>query len=169
MNFRQLRQTEYERNVDFYILCTPSVNPPKHRKSLLTFTEKRTRQKKGSQIEKERRIQLECWKKRVSFAVTTGIKDNMQYQQCIELPRAIATMDGNLVKGTKSSVTECYEQQYQTDSPPIVTASMPDGWMPDSVIMEDMFLISITPWRSHKTIGDYANFSLKQHVIPHYV
>ena len=31
MNFRQLGQTEYERNVDFYILRTPSVNPPKHR------------------------------------------------------------------------------------------------------------------------------------------
>ena len=131
MNFRQLGQTEYERNVDFYILRTPSVNPPKHCKSLFTFTEKCTRQKKGSQIEKERRIQLECWKKRVPFAVTTGIKDSMQYQQCIELPRAIATIDGNQVKSTKSSVTKCYERRYQTVSPPIVSPSMPDGWMPD--------------------------------------
>ena len=89
MNFREIGQIEYQRNVDYHILRTPSVKPPKHRKSLLTFTERRVRQKKGSQIEKERKLQLECWKKRVSFAVTTGVQDSMLYQQCLELPRAM--------------------------------------------------------------------------------
>ena len=31
-----------------------------------------------------------------------------------------------------------------------------------------MFLINITPWSSHKTMGDYANFLLKQPILPHF-
>ena len=37
--FREIGQTEYERYIEYYIVRTPSVLPPKHRKSLLTFTE----------------------------------------------------------------------------------------------------------------------------------
>ena len=133
--------------------------------SLLTFTERRARQKKGSQIEK---LQLECWKKRVSFAVSTGIQDSMLYQQCLELPRAIATIDGKPVKGAKANITKCYERRYDKVTPQIVTTSFQDGWIPHSVIMEGMFLINISPWSSHKTIGDYAAFLPKQHILPHY-
>ena len=168
LNFREIGQIEYQRNVDYYILRTPSVKPPKHRKSLLTFTERRVRQKKGSQIEKERKLQLECWKKRVSYAVTTGVQDSMLYQQCLELPRAIATIDGKPVKGAKANITKCYERRYDKVTPQIVTTSLQNGWIPHSVIMEGMFLINISPWSSHKTIGDYADFLLKQHILPHY-
>ena len=52
--FRDVGQKEYDLRVESYILCNPSVKPPKHRKSLLTFTERRSRKKKGSDIEKER-------------------------------------------------------------------------------------------------------------------
>ena len=31
-----------------------------------------------------------------------------------------------------------------------------------------MFLINITPWSAHKSIGDYADFLLKQHILPHF-
>ena len=31
-----------------------------------------------------------------------------------------------------------------------------------------MFLINITPWSSHKTMGDYANFLLKHPILPHF-
>ena len=34
--------------------------------------------------------------------------------------------------------------------------------------MEGMFLINVTPWSAHKTIGDYADFLLKQHIYPHF-
>ena len=63
MNFRQIGQAEYVSIANYYILRTPSVQPPKHRKSLLTFTERHARQKKESQIEKVRKLQLEYWKK----------------------------------------------------------------------------------------------------------
>ena len=42
-------------------------------------------------------------------------------------------------------------------------------WLaPLVVIMEGMFLINIAPWDAHKTIGSYADFLLKQHVMPNY-
>ena len=34
--------------------------------------------------------------------------------------------------------------------------------------MEGMFLINITPWSAHKSVGDYADFLLKQHILPHF-
>ena len=166
MNFRQIGQSEYVSIVNYYILRTPSVQPPKHRKSLLTFSERHARQKKGSQIEKERKLQLEYWKKRVSFSVTTGIQDNMSYRQCIELPRAIATVEGKPVKGAKSNTTKWYEKRYHNVTPSVMTTTLP--WNPDSVIMEGMFLINITPWSAHKTMGDYAQFLMKQHILLQY-
>ena len=51
-----------------------SVKPPKHRKRLLTFTEKLSRRKKVSAIEKERKLQIECWKKRVAFSTAIGVQ-----------------------------------------------------------------------------------------------
>ena len=168
LNFREIGLDTLKQYINCFILRTPSVKPPKRRKSLLTFTERRTRQKKGSQLERERNLQLEVWKKRVSFAVTTGFKDNMSYQQCIELPRAIATVDGKPIKGAKANTTKVYEKRYAHATPPIITTSLTAGWSPDSVITEGMFLINITPWSSHTTMGDYAAFLLRQHILPHF-
>ena len=53
MNFRQIGQTEFERRVEYYTLRNPSVRPPKRQKRLLTFTEKKSRPKRVSLIEKE--------------------------------------------------------------------------------------------------------------------
>ena len=53
MNFRQIGQAEFERRVEYFILHTPSVKSPKRQKRLLTFTERRSRRKKVSDIERE--------------------------------------------------------------------------------------------------------------------
>ena len=71
MNFRSIGQAEFEHTIQYYVLRTPSTKPPKHRKSLLTFTERKSRGKKVSAIEKERTLQLDCWKKRLLFASMT--------------------------------------------------------------------------------------------------
>ena len=65
------------------------------------------------------------------------------HQQCIELPRAIATSDGHQVKGTKANSTKVHEKRYEHASPPIIKTSIPPGWIPST---EGMFLINITPW-----------------------
>ena len=168
INFREIGQTEFESRVEYYTLCNPSVKPPKRRKRLLTFTERRSRRKKVSEIERERKLQIECWKKRVTFASSTGTHIPHAYQQCIELPRAIATSDGHPVKGTKANSTKVFEKRYKNASPPIIRTTIPPGWIPAAVIMEGMFLINTTPWSAHNSMGDYADFLLRQHILPHY-
>jgi len=92
----------------------------------------------------------------------------MSYQQCIELPRAIATPDGKPIKGAKANITKVYEKRYENATPLIITATLPDGWSPDAVFEEGMFLINIIPWSFHKTMGDYGNFLMKQHILPYF-
>ena len=168
MNFRQIGQTEFERRVQYFILRTPSVKTPKRLKRLLTFTERRSRRKKVSDIEKERKLQIECWKKRVAYATSTGVHMDSAYEQCIELPRAIATPDGHPIKGTKSNTTKVLEKRYENTTPQIILTALPAGWVPDATIIEGMFLINITPWSAHRNIGEYAEFLLRQHILPHF-
>ena len=80
----------------------------------------------------------------------------------------IATSEGHPVKGIKSTTTNVYEKCYEHASPAIITTALPQGWVPDTVVMEGMFLINITPWSAHKNIGEYATFLLKQHILPHF-
>ena len=168
MNFRTIGQAEFENAIDFYTLRIPSVKPPKHRKNLATFSERRSQRKKVSDIERERKLQIECWKKRVAFASSTGQQMQNTYQQCIELPRAIATCDGNPTKGTKANTTKVYEKRYELVIPPIIRTSLPPAWIPTTVIMEGMFLINIIPWTAHKNMGEYGDFLIRQHIFPHF-
>ena len=90
------------------------------------------------------------------------------YQQCLELPRAIATSAGNPVKGAKANTTKVYEKRYEQASPPVFRTSVPPGWIPATVVMEGMFLINITPWSAHKCMREYTNFLLRQRIFPHF-
>ena len=49
------------------------------------------------------------------------------YEQCIELPRAIATPDGHPIKGTKSNTTKVLEKGYENASPQIILTALPAG------------------------------------------
>ena len=71
------------------------------------------------------------------------------------------------MKGTKANTTHVYNKRYEC-TPPIITTSFPQGWVPSTVVMEGMFLINISPWSAHTNFGDYADFLLKQHILPHY-
>lgn len=167
MTFRDIGKKAFETRIEYDILRNPSVKAPKRQKRLLTFTERKSRRKKVSDIEKERKLQVECWKKRLEFISKTGTQ-LPAFRQCIELPRAIATSDGKPVHGTKSNATKVYEKRYEEAHPPIITTSLPPDWNPDTIIMEGMFLINITPWSGHQNIGEYADFLLRQHVLMHY-
>lgn len=61
--FRAIGQQDFETTVEYNILRISSTKPPKLQKKLLTFTKRKSRSKKVSDIEKERKLQVECWKK----------------------------------------------------------------------------------------------------------
>ena len=152
-------------DLNYFSLRTPSVKLPKRLKRLLTFTERKSRRRKVSDIEKERKLQIECWKKRVLYATSTGTN---AYEQCIELPRAIATSDGQPMKGNKSNTTKVLEKRYENASPQIISTTLPTGWIPDTTVIGGMFLINIHPWSAHTNIGEYATFLLRQHILPYF-
>jgi len=129
INFRAIGESEYNNRVEYYMLKNPSVKPPQHRKRLLTFTEKQTRRKKGSEIERERKLQLEVWKKRDAYVATTGAKLSTSYEQCLELPRAIANTDGTPTKGAKSNTTNVLQKQYEKADPAIINCIIIETWM----------------------------------------
>ena len=105
----------------------------------------------------------------MAFALITGIQSNTSYEQCLELPRVIATIDGRPVKEAKSNTTKV-QKLYENviPPPPFVSISLKPRWIPDTVVMEGMFLINITPWSAHQNIGDYVDFLIKQHILPHF-
>ena len=143
MNFRKIGQAEFERTIEYYILRKPSIQPPKHRKNLLTFTERKSRRKRVSGMEREQKLQIECWKKRVAFAHNTSTHIQHTHQQCIELPRALATSDGSPTKGTKANSTKVYEKRCESVSPPIFRTSLPQTWTPDALIKKSKRLLCI--------------------------
>ena len=100
--------------------------------------------------------------------MSTGVQVTTSYEQCLELPRANATTDGKPVQGTKSNTTKALEKRYANATPPIIITSLKSGWVPETVVMEGMFLINITPWSAHKNIGEYADFLIRQHILPHF-
>lgn len=93
-------------------------------------------------MEKERRLQLECWKKRVEYASKLGLPIKNVLEQCIELQCAIATINALPVKGSKADATTVYEKCYRVATEAVILTSLPHGWAPDTVIIEGMFLIN---------------------------
>ena len=92
----------------------------------------------------------------------------MNYEQCLELPRAIATSDGTPMKGSKSNTTNVLQKRYEKAANAIFSTSLKPSWVPHAVIMEGMFLINITPWSAHQNMGDYADFLIRQHIYSHF-
>ena len=86
----------------------------------------------------------------------------------IELPLAIATNDGKPLKGQKKYTTKAIQNRYHKVSPPIISNSLPTGWIPDGCILEGMFLINTSPLGSHKTFNDYGHFLIQCYIVPQY-
>lgn len=99
--------------------------------------------------------------KRLEFTIKTG-HQSQAFQQCIELPRSIATTNGQLVKGVKPTSQRCIRSGTRMLPPLSSTPIIP---LIGSLIL---FLINITPWSAHKDMGEYGEFLLQQHILPHY-
>ena len=84
------------------------------RKRLHTFSESKpcAVAKRVPDVEKERKLQIECWKKRVAFACKTRKAIKNSFEQYIELPRALVEKDGLPQKRQKSSKAQLIETRY---------------------------------------------------------
>jgi hypothetical protein len=83
----------------------------------------------------------------------------------IPLPRALADKDGNPHKGVKSTVTNFFMKRYAQSE--VILTALPKLWVPDTVLLEGMFMIQSSPLSKTYNFHQYCLFLLSRYVLPH--
>ena len=111
------------------------------------------------ELQRKKKLLATCLKKRLLHCSVTNRKPTLE--QFLELPQALADNEGKPHKGTKSSTTKFFSARYGER---VILQSFPSGWVPDSVILEGMFMINTTPLRIHCCMLEYAKLMLHRYV-----
>lgn len=106
-----------------------------------------------------------CMRRKIAYANKTGTCVDVIGEQYIELPRSLCDNDDMPTSGQKSIITDYYKGRYKDIN--LISNSFPPDWVPDSVILEGMFLINTRPLSSDKTMADYGTFILKRFIKPY--
>ena len=162
LTFRDIGKQYHSAYIQYHILKDPSVNAPNRLKRLHTFSTRKRAQKKIK--EKENRIVNRCIHRQLAW---NAQGQSSKWEQYLELPRAICTPNGEPHKGQKSYTTKFLEKRYQARA--VIVSMFPGGWIPDTVVLEGMFLINTTPLATHATMKDYVLFILRRFAFPHFV
>ena len=156
LNFRAIGQEEFLRRVSSVLLKQPSVNAPKRRHRLQTFSAKKITKSRITQLERDKNLVITAMKKKMQFSRRTGRPVEKPGEQLIELPLALCDCAGNPLKGQKSYTTKYLESRYKHAVPHVFVASIP--WRPECCVLEGMFLINTAPMGGQKIMSDYAKF-----------
>ena len=159
--FREIGAQYSEAYVKYYILRDPSAMVPQRKRRLQTFSAPKKRPAKVKLKEREQKLISRCLRKQLAWSGQTQCA--VQGQQYLELPRALCTLSGEPHKGQKSYATKFYEKIYSD----VILSRFPGLWVPDTVILEGMFLINTAPLVTYVTMRDYAVFLVKRFVVPH--
>ena len=111
--------------------------------------------------EREQKLISRCLRKQLAWSGQTQCP--VQGQQYLELPCALCTPSGEPHKGQKIYATKFYEKRYAN----VILSRFPGLWVPDTVVLEGMFLINTVPLVTHATMRDYAAFLVKRFITPH--
>ena len=156
LEFRSIGQNDSDAFVSNTYLKHRAIKTKRH--NLRTFSQMKVIKKLLNQMHKEKDMVATCLRKRLMWLQMTEEEMEGSNEQYLELPRAIADPSGKPHKGQKSNTTKSYESKF-TDA---VATSFPYGWLPDSVIMEGMFMINATPIRVHSKMIEYVHYLLQQ-------
>ena len=165
LNFRDIGQTEFLNYVSFYVLKHPSTTATVRKRRLQTLTAKKVNKQRFTQLEKDRNLILKCMRKKISWSLRTGTPIDKAGEQLIALPLAISDNEGNPKKGQKSSFTKALVKRYTR----AIIHDFPPGWQLQCCLIDGMFLINTIPLGSHRTFGDYGQFLMQRHIIPHFL
>ena len=92
------------------------------------------------------------------------IATDVDVEQMISLPRAIATFGGNLNRGTKSVSKDFFQKKYQD-----VFFKSPLNMIPvQPAIIDAMFLLYTSPGLTHVTFFDYFSFLFRHSILSFY-
>ena len=165
LNFWEIGQRHFETYVKYYILQQPSAQVPQRLNKLLTFATSKRCSKKMKLIDREKRLMNRCMRRKLAWNAKLGVVTHPSGEQYIELPRAICNPHGIPNKGQKSYATKWLENRYKG----LVINNLPVGWIPESVVLEGMFMINVSPLASHHTMKEYTQFLLRRYALPHFV
>ena len=168
LSFRDIGQREFLNQITFYILKQPSTSAPIRKRRLQTFSVKKVNKPYVSQIEKDRNLILSCMRKKIKWSLRTGVPVDKAGEQLITLPLAISDHQGNPNKGQKSYMTKALANRYKNSPQPMILSEYPQGWQPQCLLSEGMFMINTSPLGNHTTYGDYAMFLMQRHIISHF-
>ena len=109
-----------------------------------------------------------CLHKKLKWSKQTGRPIDKIHEQYVPLPLALAESNGIPIKGQKSNSTKTLKARYKNASPPVFLNGLPENWIPESVMVEGMFILNTSPLCSHRTFADYSNFLSKRFLTPHF-
>jgi hypothetical protein len=137
-------------------------------KDIQTFSTTNTKGNSKLKSLKQEMLRVQkCIRRKIAYANKTGRMPNVIGEQYIEQPRAICTENSLPVKGQKSTVTKFYESRYKESN--LITHTLSSEWVPDSVIVEGMFIINTKPLTSHRTMENYGAFLIRRFILPHFL
>lgn len=162
LRFEEIGQEDFQTIIKYTYLKDKSCKLKNH--NLKTFTTKKVTKRNYTQLQKEKQLVATCLKKRLIWLQEHGEESmsNNGDHQFLELPRALCSSDGLPNKGQKSTITSFFKNKY----PSVFLSKFPSNWLPQSVIIEGMIIINVTPIRIHHSkMIDYANFLFQRFIV----
>lgn len=109
-----------------------------------------------------------CLRRRLAWCNKTHEPIDLSAEQYSVYPRALADEHSNPHKASKSPWTDKIRSRYQSMTPPVILPYLPTGWVPQTVIIDAMFLVNTTPLRRTKNISDYSRLLFNRYALDHY-
>ena len=167
LRFREIGNDTFQQHVNYRVLTKPSTVAASIKKHKLLTLQPPKKVSKRKMNEKEKEMQdvnkLLC--RRLEWYRVTGVSYDPSEDQCSVYPRALSDCSGKPHTGNKSAWTDKLRMRYNEEV--VVTTVLPNGWVPQVVVIDSMFTLHTKPLRN-MTITDYANFIFNRFVLPHY-
>ena len=107
-------------------------------------------------------------RRKIAYANKKGTKADVIGEQYIEFPRALCDVNGLLIKGQKSVATKFYQTRYQESDLHVISHNIPDTWVPETVILEWMFVVNTKPLHSQQIMAHYGGFIMRRFILPYF-
>ena len=169
LNFRKIGVEALESFISTKLLGLTSTTVPTRRKRLCTFSVTQTQKRRLKLVEHERKISQRFLKRQLAWISERGSENidlNSLFGPISSLPSALIGKDGLPYKASKSTTTDFLRKRYSTI--PIITQSLPYQWIPNTVILEGMFLIQTSPIPTMTFMQEYTHLLLNQYIRPHF-
>jgi hypothetical protein len=156
LNFRSIGQNAINCYVQQQILGKTTISSKIRRKKLLTMSIPLKTSRKSTK-EKESEKVIKCLQRKLAWSRHYGHGLNNDLQQYSIYPRALCDENGLPHKAPKKHWTDKLMSRYKQASMPPFINELPADWIPQSAVIDTMFLINTKPLRTTNTVTDYAH------------